>query len=274
MAAPVSQDIAGALAQYFFNGAGPSHSKLTTVFLRAGLGDVAPNPTGKSTEGPNKESRVQLTVMAAVRQPTRARALVDGLLSALRICGSFDKTRAAFDGEAFTTLARAFARQGWTLTPDGELMAIGEIDLQTGGRDALDEQIARLRRNTDDPGALIGSTKDLMEATAKFILDELSVPYGEKASFDELWHHVRDRLGILPVQVAQDVPGAKCIKAIVQSAWTIVEQVNVLRNLQGTGHGRTLPTGVSPEQALLVVREACSVAEFALASLDRQLGRR
>ena len=67
---------------------------------------------------------------------------------------------------------------------------------------------------------------------------------------------------------------SKSRESIVQSAWTIVEQVNVLRGLQGSGHGRTLPTGVTPEQALLVVREACSVAEFALASLDRQLGRR
>jgi hypothetical protein len=274
MSSPVSQDVAAAFARYFHDGAGPSHSKLTTAFLGASLGDVAPNPRGTSTDGPNKAARVQRTVMAAVRHPDRARPLVDALLSLLRTGQYFDRARPAFDPDAFTTLARAFARQGWTLTPDGELLPVGEIDLQTGGRDALDEQIARLRRNTDDPGVLIGSTKDLLEATAKFILTELSVPFSEKMSFDELWHHVRDRLGILPVQIAQDVPGAKCIKTIVQSAWTIVEQVNVLRGLQGSGHGRTLPTGVTPEQALLVVREACSVAEFALASLDRQLGRR
>jgi hypothetical protein len=53
----------------------------------------------------------------------------------------------------------------------------------------------------------------------------------------------------------------------------IAEQVNVLRGLQGTGHGRTLPMGVSPELAMLVVREACSVAEFTLNALDRQRGR-
>lgn len=274
MSAPVSQDVAAALANYWHGGAGPSHSALTRAFLGARLGDVAPNPGGTSADGPNKEGRVQLTVMAAVRRPDTARPLVDGLLSLLRTGRHFDRTRPDFDLDAFTTLAKAFSRQGWTLTPDGELMPVGEIDLQTGGREALDEQIARLRRNTDDPGALIGSTKDLLEATAKFILTELSVPFGEKFAFDELWHHVRDRLGILPVQIAQDVPGSKCIKSIVQSAWTIVEQVNVLRGLQGSGHGRTLPTGVTPEQALLVVREACSVAEFALASLDRQLGRR
>jgi len=48
---------------------------------------------------------------------------------------------------------------------------------------------------------------------------------------------------------------------------------NDLRNFEGTGHGRTLPTAVTAELALLVVREACSIAQMVLASLDRHLGR-
>ncbi|WP_369076407.1 abortive infection family protein [Ferrimicrobium sp.] len=93
------------------------------------------------------------------------------------------------------------------------------------------------------------------------------------SSFDYLWHLARDRLGILPQQVNVDLPGSKQIRAILQSSWTIAEQTNELRGLQGAGHGRTLPTGVSTELALLVVREACSVAEYVLAQLDRSRGR-
>jgi hypothetical protein len=61
--------------------------------------------------------------------------------------------------------------------------------------------------------------------------------------------------------------------AIQQSTWQIAEQVNTLRNLQGTGHGRTLPTGITEDLALLVVREACTVAECFLALLDKTHGR-
>ncbi|HEX3196909.1 MAG TPA: abortive infection family protein [Propionibacteriaceae bacterium] len=61
--------------------------------------------------------------------------------------------------------------------------------------------------------------------------------------------------------------------AIHQSTWQIAEQVNTLRNLQGTGHGRTLPTGITEDLALLVVREACTVAECFLALLDKTHGR-
>ena len=84
---------------------------------------------------------------------------------------------------------------------------------------------------------------------------------------------MRDRLGLLPQQVSGDSPGAKQVRKILQSSWSIAEQVNELRGLQGTGHGRTLPTGISAEMALLVVREACSVAEFMLNVLDRTVGR-
>jgi hypothetical protein len=48
---------------------------------------------------------------------------------------------------------------------------------------------------------------------------------------------------------------------------------NQVRNVEGTGHGRTLPTAMTPEMALLVVREACSVAQMVLATLDRSLAR-
>lgn len=106
------------------------------------------------------------------------------------------------------------------------------------------------------------------------MLDELLIPYGQKTSFDELWFHARDRLGIHPKQVALDQSGAAAIQAVLQSAWTIADATNKMRNLQGTGHGWTLPTGVTREMALLVVREACSVAEFVLTTLDRSVGRR
>lgn len=105
---------------------------------------------------------------------------------------------------------------------------------------------------------------------AKFVLEEFSVPVTRGSDFSHLWYLARERLGVLPQQVATG-PGDRQVMAILQSSWTIAEQLNELRNLQGAG--RTLPTGVSVELALLVVREACSVSEFMLITLDRVLGR-
>ena len=61
--------------------------------------------------------------------------------------------------------------------------------------------------------------------------------------------------------------------AIYQSAKTTALTINELRNLQGTGHGRTLPTGISTETGQYVIREATHVAELLLSTHDRQMGR-
>lgn len=266
---PVSDEVSAALARFFFSGDGPSHSKLSNAFTGAGYG--ADDPYSATTQTPNKEVRVRTVLGAARRRPARARELVDALLVQLRVHGSFDPDRPAFASrEKVKTAQRAFGRCGWTLTDDGILSVAGAIDLTTGGREALDEQVDRLRRSTEDPGQLLGSAKDLLEAVAKFVLEELGLEEPKGAGFDHLWYLARERLGILPEQVDPALPGASNIKAILQSSWKIAEQVNKLRVLQGTGHGRTLPTGISADLALLVVREACSVAEYSLVQLDRQ----
>jgi hypothetical protein len=273
---PISQEIGAALAGFFFGGGGPSHSKLTRVFMAGGYGDDDPYvpPANGKLGTPNKEQRVLQVFATAVRKPAGARALVEAMLTDLRVFGSFTADHANYSPEAVKSAQRAFSRKGWVLGDDGLLAPMAGIDLSTGGRHALDEQLARLRRSTEDPGALLGSSKDLLEAVAKFVLQEMGLPLSGKENFNHLWYLSRERLNLLPQNVDANIPGHESVRAVLQSAWAIADQVNELRKIQGAGHGRTLPTGVTRELALLIVREACSVAEFMLTSLDRQLGRR
>lgn len=53
----------------------------------------------------------------------------------------------------------------------------------------------------------------------------------------------------------------------------MIDAINELRNDHGTGHGRTLPTGVSVDAARFMIRQATMVAEMLLAAHDRQMGR-
>jgi len=267
---PVSDEVAGALGAFFFAGGGPSHGKLGSTFASSGYGDSDPYDGSQ----PNKETRVLLVVRAAVRRPVRARELVDGILTQLRLGGCFDPGSGSYDKSKVVTAQRAFHRLGWLLADDGYLTPAGLGDLTTGGRKALDDHLDRLRRASDDPALLLGTAKDLLESVAKFVLEELELPYSERADFAELWFHARDRLGIHPRSIAATNPASKQIAAVLQAAWSIAEAVNQIRNQQGTGHGRTLPTGMTVEMALLMVREAASVAEFVLTTLDRTLGRR
>ncbi|WHP16614.1 abortive infection family protein [Cellulomonas sp. ES6] len=267
--APVSDDIAAAIAAFFHAGRGPSHTAVTRAMTGAGLNDgYQYSPDGN---GPTKEDRV----LSAFRRAERnggGRKLVEGLLSALRhqsLIGT-DSSSHSEDGKR---LRLALGRTGWLLSDDGQLRAFAGADVDTGGREALDESLARLRGSTSDPALLIGTAKDLLESVAKFVLEETGMPVPSSMGFDALWHIARERLGVLPERVDKSLPGFDAIRAIHQSSWSIAKNVNDLRNLQGTGHGRTLPTGVTEDLALLVVREACSVAEYMLRRLDATQGR-
>lgn len=277
---PTSDEVAAALGAFVGGGDGPSHTKLTRAFSRAGYGGVSPYDATSADfrAKPNKENRVRDTVSAATREPHRARELIDSILVEYRAFGFFTP-RSEVSAETqrlerVRFLKQAFARVDWELDDDGVLRpagagAVGSVE----GRPAIEDQLERLRRASDDPALLLGTAKEMLESTAKYVLELFNVPYSERTDFNELWHHARDRLGLLPEHVDISRPGGGQIRAILGASWTIARTANEIRNVEGTGHGRTLPTGVTPEMALLVVRESCSVAELVLATLDRMTGR-
>lgn len=268
---PTSSEIGAAFGKFFYDGAGPYHSTLTGVFAASGYVDDDPyDPVQKI---PSKQQRVLTVFRAAERRPAQARRLVEELLVALRVEGFLDRQPSPHQAqEAVRTLRRALQHQGWELDDDSRLVQQGDIDLTTGGREALDEQMVRLRRNTEDPAALLGGAKDLLESIAKFVLEETGTLPGRKMDYPEVLALAFEQLKLQPAGVDSSMPGAKQVKSIYQAARTTTTAINELRNIQGTGHGRTLPTGVTPEAARYVIREATHVAELMLATHDRQMG--
>ncbi len=275
---PVSDEVGAALGAFVAGGAGPRHSVLTRAFARAGYGYAAPYDSQSQTQQMNKEDRIRETVSAAVREPARSRELMDGLLAEFRVAGVFtpcqDPSEEQRRRDNVLMLQRVFSRIDWELSDDGQLRpaGVGQVSAVLG-RPAIEDQLARLRRATDDPALLLGTAKEMLESTAKYVLDVFSTPYSSGTDFEQLWFHARDRLGVHPKDVDVSQPGGPQVREMLQSSWSIARLTNELRNIEGTGHGRTLPTAMTPEMALLVVREACSVAQMVLASLDRHLGR-
>ena len=269
-AAPLTDDVAGAVAQFFHGGAGPSHTDVSRVLTQSGYFDNYLRPS--SGQGPNKQDRVLEAFRAAQRSPARGRQFVDGMLGLLRLKNLIGDPDDDQKSDEERHLRRALGAAGWRLDDAGHLHPFAGVEINSGGREALDEMLARIRRSSGDPGLLIGQAKDLLEAVAKFVLEELGMPVPPSMAYPALWHIARERLGVLPEQVDRDVPGWEAIREIHQSTWAIASQVNTLRNLQGVGHGRTLPTGVTEDLAMLVIREACSVADYMLAMLNRARG--
>lgn len=275
---PVSDEIAAALGRFVLGGTGPTHSALTNVFERAGYGDAAPYHPNDISRQMNKLERVRLTIQAAINSPARARELIDAILAEYRVFGFFNTMNDPEEErqrlENYQIAKRAFMRSGWQLTEAGEVFPTGVTSIvATEGRPAINEQLDRLRRGLDDPALMLGTAKEMLESTAKHVYEAFSVPYRQNTSFNELWHHARDRLKLLPDQVEMGRNGAEELREILQSSWSIAKMTNKLRNNEGTGHGRTLPTAISPSVALFVVREACNVVQLVLETLDNQMGR-
>jgi hypothetical protein len=204
---------------------------------------------------------------------------MEHLLSELRASGCFEAAPGR-DWEpqrarAVTAARRAFGRLDWELTEDGELHPGHGVVITSQGRPAIEEQLQRIRRaiGDGDPALLLGTAKEMLESTGKYVLEQFGQDYSEAIDFNQLWYLARERLGIHPSLIDTTQPGGQQVKKIVGAAWTIAEQANELRKEEGTGHGRTLPSQMSPEMARLVVREACNVVDFVLRTLDRQFGR-
>jgi hypothetical protein len=136
---------------------------------------------------------------------------VDSFLNAIRLHGSFSLSE---DQQRVDTLRSAFTRTGWGLTSDGCLEQLGKIDLETGGRAGLDEQLNRLRKNVDDPAAVLGGANELLEAIAKFVLKEDGLPLDPRVPFPGLSEISFERLGLLPAVANNSVAGAKQIHDI------------------------------------------------------------
>ncbi|UUZ44721.1 hypothetical protein LP422_20865 [Janibacter limosus] len=114
-------------------------------------------------------------------------------------------------------LKRALSSAGWYLTRDGHAQPFGRVDPDTGGRAALDEQVARLRRSTGDPALLIGTAKELLETVSKFVLEEVGYPGSDKMEYNQLWHLARERLGDEQVRVGGelcDVRVGSCVSGV------------------------------------------------------------
>ena len=270
---PMNREIAAAIGGFFDGGGGPSHARIEEVLNDAGL------PTARESEWEGKATRVRRIlrgVIANVFEPARGSQFVEEVLAAIRAHGGFDPSSPRFSGPlAIAAAKRAFAGVGWELTDDGTLHPVTLADIPNEDlRPVLEKALLRIRHASthDDIALLLGQAKELLETTAKHVLDTLDWPYRANADFGELMHHARDRLLLLPQNVDANSDSAQATKPLFDGIGKIVAAIDDLRRKEGTGHGRTkLPTTESPT-AIFVVRTSANIAELMLARLDAARG--
>jgi hypothetical protein len=140
-----------------------------------------------------------------------------------------------------------------TVEAAGKLLDINE----------LNRHAARIRKGiTDDPAQAIGSAKELVETVLKSVLGE----HGEHGAGDipALLKRAQRELDLDPTSPDPGVPGADTIRRILSNLGQVVVGVAEVRNLYGTGHGRSKARELEAAHARLVVNAAITLATFLL----------
>lgn len=172
-------------------------------------------------------------------------------------------------------LISVLRRDGFDVDDSGRIRPFGaetlaglidRTDLPSGVR----AQIDRIQNTIQsDPEAAIGAAKELIEATAKHVLDRLHVDYESAIKVPQLVRLAQKELGVHPEAVAPDKDGYDTIKVILGSLAQVAIRVNDLRRPYGTGHGRAVrPSGLKARHAQLAVGGSAVYCRFLLDTLE------
>lgn len=175
-------------------------------------------------------------------------------------------------------LQKLFLRDGYVLDDNGHITANSPAVISEGMlsnltdatviREHLDRIAAAIER--DDPRQAIGSSKELIESTAKLVLNEVGVPYSDSQELPALVKGAQEALAIHPTSRSPGPDGTEAVKKILGAAITIAAGVAELRNRgYGTGHGQgTVRVRLSQRHARLAVNAATLWCEFMLDTLS------
>jgi len=270
---PLSEAISFAVAQLFADDPvnrrdpdakprDPSHHVLNECFQRFDMvqADVKAG----------KEKRVRAVLSWTLDNDLdKGRRLVATLVSTVKGCGGFRSESPNYVGAEVEKNARSvFMSEGWMLTSDGDLAPAVVSDDLAGAdvTEALAAYVRRAAKGTEDDALVIGTSKDLVEATAAHVLVEQWGSYDPKNSFETL-------LGQAFVAVGLAVPGdleqanEPARKKLERGLFSAAIGVNRLRNKAGTGHGRPFVPEVGLLEARLAVKTMGCVAELLLDAL-------
>jgi len=128
----------------------------------------------------------------------------------------------------------------------------------------LQVNISRIKNAVDqDPALAVGSSKELVEATCKAILVERKIAYPSNADVPDLVRLVAEELNLVAANVSKSVRGARSIRKVLGSLANTVQGLAELRNLYGSGHGRSPgQKGLSPRHARLCAGAASVLSLF------------
>ena len=193
---------------------------------------------------------------------------VSYFISELQGCGGFRAGSPNYVGEDAIANARAvFRAEGFDLALDGVLLPIG-FDGLSGpeATEVLRSYARRAARGADDDPLVVGTSKDLLEATAAHILRDRWGSYDERANFPMLLGQAFTALGLATPGHPKE-SGEPKSRQVERSLYEAGCAINALHNKEGTGHGHPWLPSVTPSEARAAIRTMGTISDFLLDKL-------
>lgn len=270
-------ELGSVVSDFFEDGRGPSHDQLDRAFARSGLSAGDPAPAGRTHVGSplGKTKRVrEVFVYATDHAPAAGLTLATQLIALFRADGMFSRALSSYAGDdKVERLRDSLDRLGFSLDADGGLRP-KVIDNLTGTAltEALQSYVNRINLNPDDAPLQVGTGKELDEATARHVLEQVTGSYPSGGRGSNFPYTLMQAFTVLGFATPQHIQlDSDPHRAVQQCLFLLATEVNRLRNDAGTGHGR--PSGpqktspLTPAEARLIARATALVAGAMLDSL-------
>jgi hypothetical protein len=267
-------ELGSVLADFFDQGMNsPSHDEIGKAFARQGLTDGDPKPLDGNA---GKVKRVrEVMIHAADMDPAAGLRLATQLVSLLRGDGAFRPHATTYAGaDKIEALRDAFRGLGYDLDSSGAVRPIVVDNLSgTALTDALSSYIRRANLNPDDTPLQVGNGKELDEAAARHVLNEVAGGYSPGANFPVTLAQAFMTLGleVAPPEIAR-LLDADPRNAVHQCLYQLGCSINRLRNEVGTGHGHAahsaVATPLTAAEGRLVTRATALLAGLLLDTMD------
>jgi hypothetical protein len=174
--------------------------------------------------------------------------------------------------DLWNRIMRGLQKDGFQYV-NGRILPLGEaaVELDHQAQDLLDqhqfnEYVARIKTSIEkDPALAIGSTKELVEAVLKTILEKSGIQYDKNDDVPLLLKKAQKGLKLSPDDIDHAAKGADIIKILLSNLGQIVIKLAELRNFYGTGHGSGQKRkGMDVRHAKLAVNSGIALSVFFL----------
>lgn len=247
----------------------PSHSDLEYQIKQAGLTKADPKTHGQIV---GKAKRVRATLNWALENDIKSGSqLVHLILSQIRALGGFRDTSPNYVGhESIRNLIDVFDSENFSLSENGDIHP-KVLETLKGKHltKALEKYAQRAKRGSEDAALLSGTGKDLLEATAKHIIQtKFGTPPAKNANFPTVLGQAYAALQMATPQTPKNA-AEPAIKDYERALFDVAVAVNRIRNKEGTGHGRPNVTALSIDESSSLIETVGIAAGFLLDRLNK-----